>query len=110
MHIVAMLTDIDVVVFVFLFSSTFLYLKFLGIWAFVLLLDFILEFRFEYLWPLWLLLRSIYDSYRYQGLVSIIVAFVNQMIRHSIKWSSGISSTLSGCFYVASTTPTDAKV
>lgn len=53
-----------------LFSSTFLYLKFLGIWATVLLFDFLLEFRFEYLWPVWLLIRSIYDSYKYQGLVS----------------------------------------
>uniref|UniRef100_A0A914WUY7 Macoilin n=1 Tax=Plectus sambesii TaxID=2011161 RepID=A0A914WUY7_9BILA len=30
--------------------------------------DFLLGFRFEYLWPFWLLLRSIYDSFRYQGL------------------------------------------
>lgn len=30
--------------------------------------DFILEFRFEYLWPFWLLLRSVYDSFKYQGL------------------------------------------
>ena len=30
--------------------------------------DFILEFRFEYLWPFWLLVRSVYDSFKYQGL------------------------------------------
>ena len=29
-------------------------------------------FRFEYLWPFWLLVRSIYDSFKYQGLVSLI--------------------------------------
>ncbi|XP_022094783.1 macoilin-like [Acanthaster planci] len=67
-----------------IYGSTFLYLKFLAIWMFVLLLDFILEFRFEYLWPLWLLLRSIYDSYRYQGLafsvVFIFIAFTSDMI------------------------------
>ncbi|XP_030851191.1 macoilin-like [Strongylocentrotus purpuratus] len=65
-------------------SSTFLYLKFLGIWGFVLLLDFLLEFRFEYLWPVWLLLRSIYDSYKYQGLAFsvffIFIAFTSDMI------------------------------
>ncbi|XP_071505830.1 macoilin-like isoform X1 [Diadema antillarum] len=65
-------------------SSTFLYLKFLAIWGFVLLLDFLLEFRFEYLWPVWLLLRSIYDSYKYQGLAFsvffIFIAFTSDMI------------------------------
>lgn len=37
----------------------------------VLTADFLLEFRFEYLWPFWLLLRSAYDSFKYQGLVSL---------------------------------------
>ena len=55
----------------FVFScSTFLYLKFLLVWALVLMADFLLEFRFEYLWPFWLLIRSVYDSFKYQGLVS----------------------------------------
>ena len=40
------------------------------VWVAVLLADFLLDFRFEFLWPLWCLLRSVYDSYRYQGLVS----------------------------------------
>lgn len=55
---------------VFAPPSTFLYLKFLVVWALVLLADFVLEFRFEYLWPFWLFLRSVYDSFKYQGLVS----------------------------------------
>lgn len=42
----------------------------------VILADFILEFRFEFLWPFWLLLRSVYDSFKYQGLVSVDVAHV----------------------------------
>lgn len=54
----------------FLGFSTLLYLKFLLLWAMVILADFILEFRFEFLWPFWLLLRSVYDSFKYQGLVS----------------------------------------
>nr|XP_061808571.1 macoilin-1-like isoform X2 [Nerophis lumbriciformis] len=60
-----------------IYSSTFLYLKFLVVWVLVLLADFVLEFRFEYLWPFWLFLRSVYDSYRYQGLAfSLFFVFV----------------------------------
>lgn len=50
------------------FCSTILYLRFLVVWAMVILADFILEFRFEFLWPFYLLLRSVYDSFKYQGL------------------------------------------
>ncbi|KAM9776882.1 macoilin-1 [Syngnathus typhle] len=60
-----------------IYSSTFLYLKFLVVWVLVLLADFVLEFRFEYLWPFWLFIRSVYDSYRYQGLAfSFFFVFV----------------------------------
>lgn len=52
--------------------STFLYMKFLMVWAVVLMADFILEFRFEYLWPFWLLVRSVYDSFKFQGLVRVV--------------------------------------
>uniref|UniRef100_A0A8C1L695 Macoilin 1a n=1 Tax=Cyprinus carpio TaxID=7962 RepID=A0A8C1L695_CYPCA len=65
-------------------SSTFLYLKFLVVWALVLLADFALEFRFEYLWPFWLFIRSVYDSFRYQGLAFsvffVCVAFTSDII------------------------------
>ncbi|XP_004705404.3 macoilin isoform X2 [Echinops telfairi] len=64
--------------------STFLYLKFLVVWALVLLADFVLEFRFEYLWPFWLFIRSVYDSFRYQGLAFsvffVCVAFTSNII------------------------------
>lgn len=49
-------------------SNTLLYVKFLMLWAFVITADFLLEFRFEFLWPFWLLLRSVYDSFKYKGL------------------------------------------
>ncbi|XP_052903232.1 macoilin-like [Anopheles moucheti] len=49
-------------------SNTLLYIKFLLLWASVITVDFLLEFRFEFLWPFWLLLRSIYDSFKYKGL------------------------------------------
>lgn len=59
------------------YGSTFLYMKFLLLWALMLLADFIVEFRFEYLWPFWLLLRSVYDSFKYQGLAfSIFFVFI----------------------------------
>ena len=48
----------------------FVYIRVLSFWAFVLVVDFLLEFRLELLWPLWLLLTSVYDSFKYQGLVS----------------------------------------
>ncbi|EFX75672.1 hypothetical protein DAPPUDRAFT_322995 [Daphnia pulex] len=40
----------------------------MSFWAFVLIIDFLLEFRLELLWPLWLFLTSVYDSFKYQGL------------------------------------------
>lgn len=52
------------------YDSTFLYLKFLLVWSLVLSADFIVEFRFEYLWPFWLFVHSVFDSFKYQGLVS----------------------------------------
>jgi hypothetical protein len=58
-----------------------MYLKFICIWGIIMAADYLLEFRFEYLWPFWLVLRSIYDSFKYQGLVgrrffsSIIIIF-----------------------------------
>ncbi|CAK9295727.1 unnamed protein product [Gordionus sp. m RMFG-2023] len=67
-----------------IYGSTFIYIKFFLIWAVVLLADFILEFRFEYLWPFWLLIRSVYDSFKYQGLAFsiffICIALTSDMI------------------------------
>jgi len=67
--------------------STLLYLKFLLVWAMVILADFILEFRFEFLWPFWLLLRSVYDSFKYQGLVST-------SMRHSARENAAVIRTV----------------
>lgn len=57
------------------YGSSFIYLKLILVWSLVLLADFILEFRFEYLWPFWLLIRSVCDSFKYQGL-ALSVLFV----------------------------------
>ena len=40
-----------------------------------MLADYILEFRFEFLWPFYLLVRSVYDSFKYQG-VAFSVFFI----------------------------------
>ena len=45
-----------------------IYFKLLAAWAALMGMDYIFGFRLEYLWPAWLLVRSIYDSFRYQGL------------------------------------------
>ncbi|XP_057306990.1 macoilin-1-like [Hydractinia symbiolongicarpus] len=49
-------------------GSWFLYLRFFIVWLLIITVDFLLEFRFEFLWPFWLLIRSSFDSFRYQGM------------------------------------------
>uniref|UniRef100_UPI00358E601D macoilin isoform X2 n=1 Tax=Myxine glutinosa TaxID=7769 RepID=UPI00358E601D len=67
-----------------LYGSTFVYVRFIMVWAMVLLADFILEFRFEFLWPFWLLLRSVYDSFKFQGLAFsvffVCIALTSDMV------------------------------
>lgn len=80
--------------------STLLYLKFLLLWAMVILADFILEFRFEFLWPFWLLLRSVYDSFKYQGLVSIGVMQLQIIVRYITSLKSILRvNILMHCFF-----------
>uniref|UniRef100_A0A673GZU8 Macoilin-like n=1 Tax=Sinocyclocheilus rhinocerous TaxID=307959 RepID=A0A673GZU8_9TELE len=50
-------------------------LKFMIVWMLVLLADFILEFRLEYLWPCWLFLGTVYTTFHCHGL-AICVVFV----------------------------------
>ncbi|XP_062324283.1 macoilin-2 [Osmerus eperlanus] len=56
-------------------ESAYTFMKFMIVWTLVLLADFILEFRLEYLWPCWLFLGSVYSTFHCHGLV-ICVAFV----------------------------------
>ncbi|XP_038824369.1 macoilin [Salvelinus namaycush] len=56
-------------------ESAYTFLKFMIVWTLVLLADFILEFRLEYLWPCWLFFRSVYTTFHCHGLV-ICVVFV----------------------------------
>ncbi|VDO92088.1 unnamed protein product [Soboliphyme baturini] len=88
-------------------GSSFIYLKLLLVWALVIMADFILEFRFEYLWPFWLLLRSIYDSCRYKGMAFSVffmcVTFTSDMICFvfiPVQWLFFIASTYVWVQYV----------
>ncbi|KAK6297187.1 hypothetical protein J4Q44_G00317700 [Coregonus suidteri] len=56
-------------------ESAYTFLKFIIGWTLVLLADFILEFRLEYLWPCWLFFRSVYTTFHCHGLI-ICVLFV----------------------------------
>ena len=56
-------------VFLFTYSDTLLQLKLFLVWIGVVLLDSFTNFRFEYLYPMVMFLRSVYESYKYQGLV-----------------------------------------
>ncbi|KAM9824187.1 macoilin-1 [Neosynchiropus ocellatus] len=89
------------------YSSTFLYLKFLAVWMMVLLADFLLEFRFEYLWPFWLFIWSVYDSFRYQGLAFsvffVCVAFTSDiscLLFIPVQWLFFAASTYVWVQYV----------
>ncbi|CAE1300529.1 Macoilin,Macoilin-2,Macoilin-1 [Acanthosepion pharaonis] len=90
-----------------IYGSTFLYLKFLVVWALVIMADFILEFRFEYLWPFWLLLRSVYDSFKYQGLAFsvffVCIAITSDVICYlfiPVQWLFFAASTYVWVHYV----------
>jgi hypothetical protein len=67
-----------------IYGSALMYLKFICIWGIIMAADFLLEFRFEFLWPLWLVLRSICDSFKYQGLLFsiffVLIAFVTDLM------------------------------
>ncbi|RXN24280.1 macoilin-like protein [Labeo rohita] len=56
-------------------ESAYSVLKFMIVWMLVLLADFVLEFRLEYLWPCWLFLGTVYTTFHCHGL-AICVVFV----------------------------------
>lgn len=89
------------------YGSTLLYLKFLILWILVILADFILEFRFEFLWPFYLLIRSVYDSFKYQGLAFsiffVLIALTSDMLCYffiPVHWLFFAASTYVWVQYV----------
>ncbi|CAD5206882.1 unnamed protein product [Bursaphelenchus okinawaensis] len=51
-------------------GSTLIYLKLFFIWLSCIVLDIVIGFRFELLWPLWLMVRHLYDANRVQTFAS----------------------------------------
>ncbi|CAH8643034.1 unnamed protein product [Heterobilharzia americana] len=51
--------------FHFIFGT---YFKLLLAWASIIMLDFFTDLRFEFIWSCWLMMRTVSDSFRYQGL------------------------------------------
>ncbi|CAD5117256.1 DgyrCDS6051 [Dimorphilus gyrociliatus] len=90
-----------------IYGSTLLYVKFLLVWSFVLMADYIIQFRFEYLWPFWLLLRSVHDSFKYQGLafsvLFVCIAITSDVICYlfiPVQWLFFAASTYVWIQYV----------
>lgn len=46
------------------------YLKLMLVWLGCVALDFVVGFRFELLWPVWLLFRHLYETFRTQAFAS----------------------------------------
>lgn len=90
-------------------GSWLLYARFFAVWLLVVTMDFILEFRFEFLWPFWLLIRSCYDSFRYQGL-GLTVLFLSLTVVSDLlflfflpmQWLFFVASTYVWVQYVCS--------
>lgn len=92
---------------IFYCFSTLLYLKFVLLWSLVIAADYLLEFRFEFLWPFYLLIRSVYDSFKYQGLAFslffVIVAITSDMLCYffiPVQWLFFAASTYVWVQYV----------
>ncbi|GBP56443.1 Macoilin [Eumeta japonica] len=90
-----------------MYGNSMLYLKFVMLWATVVVADYMLEFRFEFLWPFWMMLRSVYDSFKYQGLAFsvffICIALTSDMICFffiPIQWIFFAASTYVWVQYV----------
>lgn len=60
--------------------SAYTVLKFVMMWTLVLLADFILEFRLEYLWPCWLFFGSVYTTFHCHGLVTLCFSLRNSAL------------------------------
>ncbi len=49
--------------------SSYIHWKLLAGWLVIILLDTMADFRLEFVYPAFMFARSVYDSYKYQGLV-----------------------------------------
>ncbi|XP_043918602.1 macoilin-like [Protopterus annectens] len=88
-------------------ESALTFLKFLVAWLFILVADFILEFRFEYLWPCWLFIGSVYTFFHCHGLVicvffacAVFTLDVFCLIFVPVDWLVFAASSYVWCHYV----------
>uniref|UniRef100_A0A9J2PLX6 Macoilin n=1 Tax=Ascaris lumbricoides TaxID=6252 RepID=A0A9J2PLX6_ASCLU len=82
------------------YLSGFAYVKLLVLWLVCIALDLLIGFRFELLYPVWLLIRNCYDSFRFQGLVSSLQYSKVAMAKLDHIYA-GFFPLASICFYIA---------
>ncbi|XP_066930416.1 macoilin-like [Clytia hemisphaerica] len=81
-------------------GSWLLYLRFFVVWLLIITVDFALEFRIEFLWPFWLLIKSSFDSFRYQGMALTLLFLCITLLSDVICF---MFLPLHWLFFVAST-------
>lgn len=64
-----------------------MYVKLALLWVAVMGGDFLIEFRLEYLYPIYLLLHNVYEAYKFQGVVSTTLPLT--IIKYLIKVTNG---------------------
>ncbi|VVC28957.1 Hypothetical protein CINCED_3A008640 [Cinara cedri] len=76
------------------------YLKLFGIWLVLIILDYLLHFRFEYVWPFWLLFHKIVEGIKHQGFVYTVffvcIALTSDMVCFffiPVHWLLFVAST-----------------
>ena len=72
--------------------SIFMAGKLLIMWMVIVALDFACGFRLEYFWPVWLMLQSVADAYKYQGIVSYTIKTHLEIIFLLLQTSSKLSA------------------
>ncbi|CAH8673229.1 unnamed protein product [Schistosoma rodhaini] len=58
------------------------YFKLLLAWASIIMLDFFTDLRFEFIWSCWLMVRTVNDSFRYQGLIYVNKPLDNKQVTY----------------------------
>ncbi|XP_050664674.1 macoilin isoform X2 [Leptidea sinapis] len=56
-----------------IYGSSFTYAKFISFWLIVIVADYLLEFRFEFIYPFWILFQAAHETFKFQGLAFTIV-------------------------------------
>jgi hypothetical protein len=68
-------------------TSNYLHVKLVLGWGFIVFFDAIIGFRLEYLYPAFMFLRSVIDSYKYQGLVFSLFFILLVLYLDMVCWT-----------------------